>query len=270
MSGLLDLGGHPTALRHWGQGGRQVLALHCSLAHSGAWSGLAAGLAGVRFTAPDLPGHGRSADWPGARDLHETATAMAVALADRIGGPLDLIGHSFGATVALRLALERPDLLRSLVLVEPVLFSAVRRAGGAEYAAFASGYAGVNALIGSDPAQAAALFHATWGQGSFADLPARQRDYMIRRMPLVAGQNPVLLDDLPGLTAPGRLEALARPVLLLEGAQSPPVIAAIQQVLAARLPQAWRVVVPGAAHMLPISHAAAVAGHIGGFWAEAV
>lgn len=268
MIGPEDLGGHATAWRHWGQGARQVLALHCSLAHAGAWSRLAAALPGVTLTAPDLPGHGRSADWTGARDLHETATGVAIALAERIGAPLDLIGHSFGATIALRVALERPDLLRSLVLIEPVLFSAVRQTAGPEFTDFAAGYAAVNAVIGQDPAQAAALFHGVWGHGRFADLPAAQRDYMTRRMGLVAGQNPVLLEDLPGLTAPGRLESLALPVLLLEGAESPPVIGAIQQVLAARLPHARRQIISGAAHMLPITHAAKVAAQVAAFWAE--
>lgn len=261
------LGGHLTALRHWGQGGRQVLALHCSLAHAGAWSGLAAALPGISLVAPDLPGHGRSADWNPARDLHDTATAMAVALAEKMGGKVDLLGHSFGATIALRLALERPDLLCSLVLIEPVLFSAVQRAGAPEFDDFAAGYAQVTEAILHDPARAAALFHGVWGHGDFASLPALQRDYMIRRMPLVAGQNPVLLEDAPGLTVPGRLEALALPVLLLEGAASPPVIGAIQRVLAARLPDARRLVVPGAGHMLPITHAPQVAQHIAGFWA---
>jgi pimeloyl-ACP methyl ester carboxylesterase len=59
--------------------------------------------------------------------------------------------------------------------------------------------------------------------------------------------------------APGALEALDRPVLLLEGAESPTVVAEIQAALAARLPRARRVVLPGAGHMAPMTHPEAVA-----------
>lgn len=244
------------SLRHWNSGGRAAVALHCSLAHAGAWGGLAAALPDWAITAPDLPGHGRAADLAPGQDLHDMATDIGLA-ALRAVGPADLIGHSFGGTVALRLALEHPDLVRGLVLMEPVLFSILR--GEPEYDDFAKGYAEVDAAIDGAPAQAAALFHGVWGHGDFANLPAAQQSYMKDRMALVRAQNPVLLEDRPGLVAPGRLEALDIPVLLLEGGKSPPVIAAIQTRLAARLPRARRVVVPGAAHMLPVTHAAEVA-----------
>ena len=47
--------------------------------------------------AYDLPSHGRSGDWDGTGDLHDVATDMGRAL---LTEPMDLIGHSFGATVA--------------------------------------------------------------------------------------------------------------------------------------------------------------------------
>lgn len=256
------IAGHPTAYRHWGQGGRPILALHCSLAHAGAWSGVATGLPELSLTAPDLPGHGRSADLPPGGDLHGLATAIAAELAERADGPVDLFGHSFGATVALRLTVERPDLVRRLVLIEPVLFAIVR--GTPEFDDFARVYMAVDAQMDGDPFAAAALFHKHWGVGDFASLPEMQRRYMADRMPLVRAQNPVLLEDRPGLTAPGRLEAINVPVLLLEGAESPAVIGAIHGALAARIPGARRVSVPGAAHMVPITHSGAVVAAIRG------
>ncbi|MEH7828399.1 alpha/beta fold hydrolase [Gemmobacter denitrificans] len=257
--GLLTPAGHPTALRQWGEGDRQVLALHCSLAHAGAWSGLAAELPGCRITAPDLPGHGRSADWTGAPDLHDLTTAVVADLAAGLGGAVDLVGHSFGATVALRLALEQPGLIRSLTLIEPVLFAAALQADAPEWQDFVAGYQGVQDHIGQDDRLAARDFHGRWGIGAFDRLPPVQQDYMIARMPLVRGQSPVLLEDAARMLVPGRLEALDRPVLLIDGADSPPIIGAIHRALAARLPRVSRFTVPGAGHMVPITHSSLVA-----------
>ena len=237
------------------EGRLPAVALHCSLAHGGAWAGLAAALPEVSLIAPDLPGHGRAADLAAGQDLHDEACRIGrAAMGDT---PKVLIGHSFGATVALRLALEAPQRVRLLVLIEPVLFCAAR--GMPEYDAFAAGYAAIHRAMSTDSVSAAELFHAVWGHGDFARLPPAQRQYMAARMGLVAGQDPVLVQDRERLLGPGHLEALDLPVLLLEGAQSPPIVTAIQSVLAARLPQARRAVVPGAAHMLPITHPREVA-----------
>ena len=52
-------GGIETYWRSWGARPYEVLMLHCSLAHSGAWDGLARRL-GRPCLAFDAPGHGRS------------------------------------------------------------------------------------------------------------------------------------------------------------------------------------------------------------------
>jgi pimeloyl-ACP methyl ester carboxylesterase len=257
---------------HWrriGAGPGLAVAFHCALAHGGEWTAVGARLPGVALAAPDLTGHGKSPDWDGRGDFHARATLDAGALVEEIGqgAALDLIGHSFGATVALRLALERPDLVRSLVLIEPVLFAAARDGAPEIFAAHLARAAPFRAaLAAGDTTGAARLFHAEWGQGRHDDLPPHQRDYVERRIGLVATQDPALLADAAGMLAEGRLERLARPVLLLEGSASPPVIGAIAAELARRLPQVRRQHVAGAAHMLPLTHpdavAAAVAAHL--------
>jgi lipase len=252
-----DLIAEPLApWRSWNRGApRPVLALHCSLAHSGAWAGLAERLHGVTVTALDQPGHGRAADWDGQADLHALTTCIAIEMAERLGGggPVDLFGHSFGGTLCLRIALERPDLVRSLMLVEPVIFAAAR--GTPAYAEFRAGHEEIARVLATDRAGGAAMFHAAWGTGeALADLPERSRRYILDRIHHIPAQNPVLLDDAAGLLRPGGLEAIAVPVLLVEGADSPPVIDAVQSALAARLPQAARMIVPGAGHMVPITH----------------
>lgn len=249
--------------RVWTTGPRPVLALHCSLAHAGAWGPLADQLTGLAITATDQPGHGRAADWDGQSDLHGQTTHASIAMAEHLGqgAPIDLFGHSFGGTVALRLALERPDLVRSLTLVEPVIFAAARSAGHPAYTPFRTAHLEFAALVQAGlREQAAALFHSHWGNDvAFADLPEKTRAYMVDRIHFIVAQNPVLLEDAAGLLRYMGLESLGIPVLLIDGADSPPIIHAVHDELARRLPQVSRLSVPGAAHMVSITHAAVVA-----------
>lgn len=117
--------------RSFGTGPRQVLAVHCSLAHSGAWRGLGTALQEeITLTGFDMFSHGRSPDWDEGRDFQTANVEAGLALLDTMlgqeAGQVDLLGHSFGATVALRMALARPEKIRSLVLIEPVLFAVTR------------------------------------------------------------------------------------------------------------------------------------------------
>jgi lipase len=257
--------GFPTHVIRHGRGRRRALMLHCSLAHSGAWSGLAARLGQqLSMTAFDLPGHGRSGDWDGTADLHALSTAIAGVLAAELAGPaapVELIGHSFGATVALRLALERPGLVRGLTLIEPVLFAAARDAAPEVFAATATAFAPVYALCAKgEHAAAARAFLRIWGNGQrWDDLPPAQRAYATRRIAMIPATDAALSQDAAGLLRPGRLEALDRPVLLISGGSSPPIIAAIACELTRRLPQARSATVPGAGHMVPITHPGPVA-----------
>jgi len=69
---------------------------------------------------PDLPGSGRSAT-PGAIDLVTLADDMAALIEENGGGRWHVVGHSLGTIVCQHLAVRRPDLVRSLVLVGPLL-----------------------------------------------------------------------------------------------------------------------------------------------------
>ena len=246
----------------YGQGPRRALMIHCSLAHCGSWGRLAGGLSGaLTMTAFDLPGHGRSADWDGQQEIQGLSTRIAAAFLD---GPADVIGHSFGATVALRLAVERPALVRSLVLIEPVFFAVARQdwpgpgaAPGAHPAAFDA------AMAAGDRRRAAREFTRVWGDGTPWDaLPEAQKRMMAERVHLVEAGSDALFHDVGGMLAPGVLEALRAPALLIEGSASPPVIAAINDGLAARLPRVARTVIMGAGHMVPMTHAAQLAPEI--------
>lgn len=77
--------------------------------------------AGVQVWAPSLPGFGASSTVPVTSGLTQYADRIA-ALLDTLdpAKPVFVVGHSLGGGVALRLATRRPDLVRSLTLVNPV------------------------------------------------------------------------------------------------------------------------------------------------------
>lgn len=206
----------------------------------------------VDLTAFDLPSHGRSGAWRPAEgeDYHTTVTRMAEGLLGE--GPVDLIGHSIGATVALRLAVAAPGRVRSLTLIEPVLFAASRSGHSLDDE--------LAALAAAGRIEAAArLFLGIWGApGGFEALPRSLQQAAVELMPLVLETDAALSADVHGILRPGGLEAVRAPSLLIAGADSPAVVGEIFDTLAARLPDARRATVPGAGHMAPVTHPAEV------------
>jgi lipase len=256
----------PTWVSQFGKGPRQALFIHCSLAHSGAWTGLAGQLGDLlSITAFDVPGHGRSADWDGVTDIHGLSLRIA---RDLIGeGPVDLVGHSFGGTVATRLAIEYPHLVRSLTLIEPVFFSAAIAAGRPEALENVGWYDRFCALRAQGLVDLAAqIFTDHWGTGAdWQGLSVAQRSYITDRIGLIEAADHVLYHDRAGLLA--RLPQVRCPVLLLDGTQTPVVMNAIIEELMKLLPQAQRARIERAAHMLPITHPAEVATAMRRFYA---
>ncbi len=80
--------------------------------------------------APDLPGFGFSerADRRYSPELF--AAAIIGVLDQAVGAPADLVAFSLGAEFAARVALSRPTLVRSLVLISPTGFSSRTMPGG--------------------------------------------------------------------------------------------------------------------------------------------
>jgi pimeloyl-ACP methyl ester carboxylesterase len=87
---------------------------------------------GCRVYAPNLPGFGRTPELPSrsfsfagyAVWVHDFLDAL------KITEPVFLVGHSFGGGVAIKVAHQRPDRVRTLVLVNSVGGSTWSSAGG--------------------------------------------------------------------------------------------------------------------------------------------
>jgi pimeloyl-ACP methyl ester carboxylesterase len=240
-----------------GQGPRRALALHCTMAFGGAWAGMAKALAGqVTFVAPDMPSHGKSDDWDEVSHLSDTAVKASLAAMDE--APMDVIGHSFGAMTALRLAVSYPDRVRSLTVIEPV-FLAIARLDAPEtmdvYDIHARPFN--LAMASGDHEAAARAFNEMWSDHqatAWDGLPERTRAAMTRGIHVVTGSHSVLYDDDRGLLQPGGLDAVRIPTLILRGEHAHPAIISTNDGLAARISRAQQGVIEGAGHMAPISH----------------
>jgi pimeloyl-ACP methyl ester carboxylesterase len=84
-----------------------------------------------RVYAPERRGHGHTPDVDGPITFPAMTADTVAFLESVVGAPADLVGFSDGATTALHVALDRPDLVRRLVLISgqfhhtgllPVLF----------------------------------------------------------------------------------------------------------------------------------------------------
>jgi pimeloyl-ACP methyl ester carboxylesterase len=172
---LCPVAGQSVWLVEKGEADDARLFIHCSLGRHESLMPLAAKLPPSRNVFFDLPGHGRSGAWAGT-DYHSDTMAIATAL---LHGPTHVIGHSFGATVALRLAADRPDLVSRLTLIEPVMFAAAigTAAHGAHQVAMEPFVAAWNA---QDRNVATQVFLDMWGDGrawgDLSDPPARNSD----------------------------------------------------------------------------------------------
>jgi pimeloyl-ACP methyl ester carboxylesterase len=88
-----------------------------------------------RLLIPDLPGHGGSSALAAAPNLGGFADRVAAVIEQEGAVPADVVGHSMGGVVALRLAARRPELVRAVVLCAAAGLSTTSRGSEAFLAA---------------------------------------------------------------------------------------------------------------------------------------
>ena len=253
----LRLAGGDIHVRETGEG-RPVVLLHSSASSGRQWDRLAAHLARrYRVFVPDLPGYGRSEDIFCGSGKGMTAQRLLVeALAERAGAQVHLVGHSYGGAVALKIAVERPDLVSSLTVIEPAAFALLRNGTTDERRLLAGIEAlegAMNAAVACDsPLRAVAHFIDHWnGKGSWDALDGGSRDALARRV------GRILRDFRQGAEetfTKSRLADLPFPVLSILGTRSPQVTRTLSELVAAEAPVSSLHMIAGAGHMLPVTH----------------
>jgi pimeloyl-ACP methyl ester carboxylesterase len=243
--------------------GNAVICLHSSTGSHAQWRSLTTQLGdGCESIAADLHGHGHSPAWPMAAANSLDVDADALWQQWRSGGAdrgIHLVGHSYGAAVAMQMALRRPHLVRSLTLYEPVPFGVIgsRAPDDAAYGEILEIAESVAWLVRQgDLERAARIFVAYWGgSAAWTAMSESQRATIVARIVTV----PRHFEALFGATwsAPV-LARLTMPILLLQGRQTRAPAQRIASILSDTLPHLQRRVIEGAGHLGPMTHAASV------------
>ncbi|KFE36955.1 alpha/beta fold hydrolase [Thioclava atlantica] len=243
----------------FGHGARPAIAIHCTLGSSNLWAGALEPFAGELSTiAFDQPSHGQSAPWrgdpaePGA--FQTQVTRIAASFIER---PVDLIGHSFGASVALRIAVGAPEAVRSLTLIEPVLFAALPESDP-DWQALRAKQDHFEALMAEGDCEPAAHgFMRDWGTGQpWESYSEAHRERFIASMPMVENISRANFEDPAGIARAGGIEGIDAPAMIIHGDRSPPTMPKVAEAIAARLPDVGVACIQGAGHMLPVTHPA--------------
>lgn len=251
--------------------GPGVVCLHANASSSGQWRALMDLLSpGFRVFAPDLYGSGRSPEWASDRVIALADEVALVSPVLRAAGPgVVLVGHSYGAGVALKAALGMRGRVRALALYEPTLFRLVdeekpppNEADGIRGAVAAA----AAALDRGDMAGAARSFLDYWsGAGTWDAMPPDRQAAIGPSVANVRRWAHALMEEPEPASA---FRTLDVPVLLMRGTRTTASARAVSRILEQVLPAVRVVEFEGLGHMGPVTHPAPVNEAIRRFLAE--
>ncbi len=249
---------HKTGGIAWREAGRgpPVLLIHGVGLNAEAWEPQILALsARRRVIAADMPGHGQSDPPPDGAGLNAYVTAMAD-LIDALGlSPVPVVGHSMGALIALGLALDYPDKIAAVVALngvycrDPLARSAVEiRAAQLTGGAF-------------EVAGPVARWYPDDPNGPLA---RRTADWLHTVDPkgYAAAYRVFATSDH---AHEGRLGELACRALFLTGVSDPNSTPAMSARMAREAPFGRSVALPGARHMMHLTHPAEITNTISAF-----
>jgi pyruvate dehydrogenase E2 component (dihydrolipoamide acetyltransferase) len=254
LPSMLDVAGHSIAYRVAGSGAGAAVCIHGFGSDRSVWSFNVPALAATtRVYTLDLPAHGQSSPRLETGSLGELVGVVAGFITALGLSNVQLVGHSLGGAIAIRLAAEHPRLAAALTLVAP---AGIGVAGTADLdITFARDF-----LAMRTPAEAMAVLGrlvARPGQISptmAADVLEHARASAVHAS-LSALVDNALQRDLPGGQLRATLEQLAVPIEILWGTDDAITPAAAANGLPASIPVHR---VSGAGHLVQMEKSVAV------------
>ncbi|MGD2078456.1 MAG: alpha/beta hydrolase [Chloroflexota bacterium] len=234
-----------------GGGEIPIVLVHGAWSSHHTWDAIVPLLAeSFRVVAYDRRGHSQSQRPPGQGSIREDVADLAALIEHLDLAPAWVVGNSHGALIALRLAGQRPELLRGVSGHEPDLFSLLQDDPAAAQALEehkGDEEAVLDLIASGDHAGGAKLFiEIVTGPGSWEKLPASYQQTLIHNAPtfLDEERDPENLDFDPEWVT-----SFPGPVLLTRGDESPPIVVPMYARAAELLPNVEFMTIPGAGHV---------------------
>ena len=234
-----------------GSSGDPVVLIHGSLVDRHTWDLVVPGLAqAMQVVTYDRRGYGESRGPPTAHRVRDDANDLAGLLEAIDVYPAHVIAHSYGGAVALRLAIDHPQMVRSFAIHESPLVGLLAEdpATATEGQALLDAMHSVLALTSAGEAERAAarvvnLFSAE--PGAWERLPDALRHDFSRTMDQWAEE---FTDPEAVLPDAAACRELIVPALLTTGSESPRFLWRIARDLDALLRNGQRLDIPGVGH----------------------
>jgi len=243
--------------------GPTILFVPGSWGTPSAWRGVIAALPDrFRIVTTSLLGYGDTAERRAGTDVFiEREAEILETVVLRAGGPLHLVGHSYGGQACLAVAIRKVAELTSLTIIEPTAFPLLRQTGElALYEEVTTMHAAyVRAFDAGDKEAAKRVIDFFGGRGTFDALPERMRDYV------VTTTTTNILDWHCGLGFDAPLSAYAgitAPTLILCGESGHPSVVRATEILLGAMPRASLKTIPGASHFMMATHPTDVAAFV--------
>jgi len=258
----MEWAGRPADVREIGKG-PAVILVHGYPLDGAMWSGVARALSSqFRVLKPDLPGRGNTeADAPAGIDGYADFLATIV---DSLEEPVGIAGFSFGGYISLALLKRRPERVRAIALVDS-------RAGADDDAGRAKRDETIAAVRanGLAPVLEAMPAKLLSPEGlARADLLERVQRIISRQKPETVEADLAAMRDRPDST--GFLPEIGIPALVVVGERDVLTPPADSEAMAAAIPGAKLVTIPGAGHLAPMERPKAVAGALAEFFSAAL
>ena len=237
--------------------GPVLVLLHAAGSTGAQWRGVLGELGNRYHTlTPDLWGHGRTSFWPDPETLlHDDQANLVKRILDKVGvEKFDLVGHSYGGGTAIRFVLENPEIVRSLVLIEPMVACFLQELNETE---------ALNELEGIQNDFRQLLKEkgpeAAWkGFLDFRNEPGtcdgyeeKTRQNFIRRTPAqLANFNA----NANNRTTVSEMSLIEQPTLVIRGVDTSLYDMRMSEIVANKIPEAKFLIIEDAGHMSPLTH----------------